>query len=506
MAQRPRAAPARTAIAWSGTSCRKGGSGSAPSQGRHARCRARPSPAMPYDGPIVDARAAAPDRATGPPAVVARRRADVCGASDRRRRPRQFPPGLRRLSRSCERRPADPQQQHVSRDAGRRRPARRPARSAGWLWRSAACAIALAAIRRRRRRGRRAGARSVGRARRDRASTASVDSFLSFAPTYVLFALTLGLAVACARGPGDRAAMRIAFDGTTLRPGRTGVGYYTEHLLHHLARTATDDELIVVSNRPIDTTAPLPPRVRVATPARRMPAAGLDADAGATRAARGRGRRRALHQRHAAADVAGADGRDDSRHEPARSIRATTRRGACCSTVRWSISRRAAPTRSSRRRRAPSATSCASTASTRIACTSCTRRRRRRSRASHDPRGARARARSATGSAERIILYVGTIEPRKNLPTLIEAFADAAASRRSAAISWCASDRTAGCRAASTSRSRALRRRATRSTSPATCRSTICRRSTASPRCSSTRRCTRASACRSSRRWRAACR
>jgi hypothetical protein len=27
-----------------------------------------------------------------------------------------------------------------------------------------------------------------------------VDSFLSFGPTYVLFALTLGFAVACARG------------------------------------------------------------------------------------------------------------------------------------------------------------------------------------------------------------------------------------------------------------------------------------------------------------------
>src|SRR5258707_4252719 len=65
--------------------------------------------------------------------------------------------------------------------------------------------------------------------------------------------------------------MRIAFDGTALRPGRTGVGYYTEHLLHHLARTATDDELIVVSNRAIDTTSPLPSRVRVATPARRVP-------------------------------------------------------------------------------------------------------------------------------------------------------------------------------------------------------------------------------------------
>jgi len=65
--------------------------------------------------------------------------------------------------------------------------------------------------------------------------------------------------------------MRIAFDGTALRPGRTGVGYYTEHLLHHLARIATNDELIVLSNRAIDTTAPLPSRVRVATPPRRVP-------------------------------------------------------------------------------------------------------------------------------------------------------------------------------------------------------------------------------------------
>jgi len=65
--------------------------------------------------------------------------------------------------------------------------------------------------------------------------------------------------------------MRIAFDGTALRPRRTGVGYYSEHLLHHLARAASDDELIVVSNRAIDTTAPLPARVRVATPRRRVP-------------------------------------------------------------------------------------------------------------------------------------------------------------------------------------------------------------------------------------------
>lgn len=59
--------------------------------------------------------------------------------------------------------------------------------------------------------------------------------------------------------------MRIAFDGTTLTPGRTGVGYYTEHLLHHLAREAESagDEIVVISNKPIDTQAPLPAHVRV---------------------------------------------------------------------------------------------------------------------------------------------------------------------------------------------------------------------------------------------------
>lgn len=59
--------------------------------------------------------------------------------------------------------------------------------------------------------------------------------------------------------------MRIAFDGTTLTPGRTGVGYYTEHLLQHLAREveSTGDELVVISNQPVDTQAPLPPHVRV---------------------------------------------------------------------------------------------------------------------------------------------------------------------------------------------------------------------------------------------------
>jgi glycosyltransferase involved in cell wall biosynthesis len=65
--------------------------------------------------------------------------------------------------------------------------------------------------------------------------------------------------------------MRIAFDGTTLRPARTGVGYYTEHLLHHLVRESADDEIIVISNRPVDTTAPLPAGVQVVSSATRVP-------------------------------------------------------------------------------------------------------------------------------------------------------------------------------------------------------------------------------------------
>jgi glycosyltransferase involved in cell wall biosynthesis len=61
--------------------------------------------------------------------------------------------------------------------------------------------------------------------------------------------------------------MRIAFDGTTLRPGRTGVGYYTEHLLHHLAEQRSRcDELIVLSNRDVEISNPLPATVRVPRP------------------------------------------------------------------------------------------------------------------------------------------------------------------------------------------------------------------------------------------------
>src|SRR5260221_12054458 len=72
-------------------------------------------------------------------------------------------------------------------------------------------------------------------------------------------------------GQSPTQKMLIAFDGTSLRPRRTGVGYYTEHLLRHLAQIADGDELTVVSNRPVETDAPLPERVRIVTSPRRVP-------------------------------------------------------------------------------------------------------------------------------------------------------------------------------------------------------------------------------------------
>lgn len=57
--------------------------------------------------------------------------------------------------------------------------------------------------------------------------------------------------------------MRIAFDGTTLRPQRTGVGYYTEHLLHHLLYVAPEEEFVVVSNRPVCTATSLPAQAHI---------------------------------------------------------------------------------------------------------------------------------------------------------------------------------------------------------------------------------------------------
>ena len=65
--------------------------------------------------------------------------------------------------------------------------------------------------------------------------------------------------------------MRIAFDGTTLRAGRTGVGYYTEHLLEELVECVAEDDLVVVSNRHVETAARLSPRILITGASWRVP-------------------------------------------------------------------------------------------------------------------------------------------------------------------------------------------------------------------------------------------
>ena len=215
--------------------------------------------------------------------------------------------------------------------------------------------------------------------------------------------------------------MRIAFDGTALRPGRTGVGYYTEHLLHHLAREAANDELIVVSNRAIDTTSPLPSRVRVATPARRVPrlvwmqtlavTALREVDADVVHFTNGMVP--LMSSVPAVVTIHDMSLRLYPRYHPPRRVILNR-------PLVDLAARRAdaiiAPSESAKRDivrfykldpgRVHVVYEAAAPSFTRVT-----------------DHAALERVRARYGLGERIILYVGTIEPRKNLPTLIDAFA-----------------------------------------------------------------------------------
>src|SRR4249920_347513 len=216
--------------------------------------------------------------------------------------------------------------------------------------------------------------------------------------------------------------MRIAFDGTALRPGRTGVGYYTEHLLHHLAQTATNDELIVVSNRAIDTTSPLPSRVRVATPPRRVPrlvwmqtlavTALREVEADVVHFTNGMVP--LISTVPTVVTIHDMSLRLYPRYHPPRRVILNR-------PLVDLAARRAdaiiAPSASAKRdivrlyhldpNRVHVVYEAAAPSFTRVRDSA-----------------ALERVRARYGLADRIILYVGTIEPRKNLPTLIEAFAE----------------------------------------------------------------------------------
>jgi anaerobic magnesium-protoporphyrin IX monomethyl ester cyclase len=215
--------------------------------------------------------------------------------------------------------------------------------------------------------------------------------------------------------------MRIAFDGTALRPGRTGVGYYTEHLLRHLADAAADDELIVVSNRAIDTTSPLPSRVRLATPARRVPrlvwmqtlavTALRQVDADVVHFTNGM--LPVMSPVPTVVTIHDMSLRLYPRYHPPRRVilnrplvDLAARRADAIITPSESAKRDIVRLYHLDPGRVHVVYEAAAPSFTRV-----------------DDAARLAEVRQRYGLAERIILYVGTIEPRKNLPTLIDAFA-----------------------------------------------------------------------------------
>jgi len=216
--------------------------------------------------------------------------------------------------------------------------------------------------------------------------------------------------------------MRIAFDGSTLRPHRTGVGYYTEHLLHHLARATTpDDTILVISNRPVDTTMPLPRSVQVIEDRWRLPRTAwmqarvpallreLEADV--------------AHFTNGMMPLAMAVPTVVTIHD--LSLRVLPR---CHPRRRVMINR---PLMDLAARRADAVITVSQSARGEIV--DFYRLDDRRVHVVYeaaapsfapvtDPAELE-RVRRTYGLADRVILYVGTIEPRKNLPILIDAFA-----------------------------------------------------------------------------------
>ena len=250
-----------------------------------------------------------------------------------------------------------------------------------------------------------------------------------------------------------RHLMRIAFDGTTLTPGGR-VSATTPSTCCSTSRIEvekTGDELVVVSNQPIDTAKPLPRHVRVHDRSCFPAPHRVDADAG----------------RHACsttlrADVAhftngmmplGTGGRAVvTIHD--MSLRLFPR----CHPLRRLVINRPllARCRQGRRCRRHGV---AQRARDLLRFHGVPARR-----VSRRPRSGRAGFRADRGSsaarphsralraARRFVLYVGAIEPRKNLPRLMDAFA-LARSPRDRRTSSCASARTAGRRAISISTS-----------------------------------------------------
>src|SRR5262245_23642436 len=215
--------------------------------------------------------------------------------------------------------------------------------------------------------------------------------------------------------------MRIAFDGTTLRSGRTGVGYYTEHLLEHLASQPGIDELVVVSNRPVETTTALAPHVKVAVSSWRLPRL-VWMQTGAPRALKRLGAEVAhftngmipvLSPIPTVVTIHDMSLTIHPRFHPPRRVLLNrplvdiaARRADAIITVSQSAKRDITRLYGLPPERVHVVHEAAAPSFRRIG----------------DPAELQ-RVRQRYQLAARLVLYVGTIEPRKNLPTLIEGFA-----------------------------------------------------------------------------------
>jgi glycosyltransferase involved in cell wall biosynthesis len=215
--------------------------------------------------------------------------------------------------------------------------------------------------------------------------------------------------------------MHIVFDGTTLRPGRTGVGYYTEHLLAHTADQCVDDELTVISNATIDVRRRPGTRLRTVVAAPWMPRA-VWMQVCAPRLLR-RLRADIVHFTNGMMPVACPVPTVVTIHDMSLSlypgfhpvrrvvlnrpfVNVAARRADAIITVSEAAKRDIVRIYGIDARRVHVVHEAAAPAF----------------RVIHDAPELR-RVRERYELAERFILYVGTIEPRKNLPTLIEAFA-----------------------------------------------------------------------------------